>query len=409
VKAFAQDHLDAKLLFVGTEYGVFVSTDGGGKWVKLTGGMPTISVHDLAIQKRENDLVVGTFGRGIYVLDDYSVLRSLKTDVEVKLFSMKDALLYVQQRKLGGAAKGTQGEAYFTAENPAFGATFTYYLKEGLKSRRDVRREAERAAAAKEEEIVYPSLDHLRAVRLLSAPGVKGTNRATWDLREPATNLPRPTTPGLEALEEFGPPQTGPLVMPGSYRVQMQKRVGGVVTALGDAVAFKVVAEGSSLMSEADLKILSEFQQKLTRLQRALTGASENIEATRLKFVAMKTAIDLTPNSQAKLRMDLKGLEDRLAVLRLVVVGDAFAGGRYVDTVPALAERVRNIAGNMRLSLSEPAVFWVDNYNLAAREFEKELEKLRVLIEVDLRKLERDMDVAGAPATPGRLPEFKVK
>ncbi len=432
VKAFAQDHVDPNLLFAGTEYGVFASLDGGVKWTKLTGGMPVISVHDLAIQKRENDLVVGTFGRGIYILDDYSALRALKPDVlaaEARLFTVKDALLYVQQRKLGGTNKGTQGEAYYTAENPPFGATFTYYLKDAIQSKRDVRRDAERAATLKKEEIVYPALGDLRAeteeevptivftildagnkaVRIFTAPATKGINRATWDLREPATNLPRPPVRGMEALEEFGPPQTGPLAMPGNYKVQMSKRVGGVLTPLGDAVPFRVVAEGTAAMNEADFKILSEFQQKLTRLQRAVTGASENIEATRLKLTAIRTAIDLTPSAPARLRPDLKTLEERLAAMRLVITGDAFAAGRYIETVPALVERIRSIAGNMRLSTSRPAIFWVDNYNLAARDFEKELEKLRVLIEVDLKKLERELDTAGAPATPGRLPEFKIR
>ncbi len=182
-----------------------------------------------------------------------------------------------------------------------------------------------------------------------------------------------------------------------------------MVTSLGEPVAFRVVAEGTASMNEADFKILSEFQQKVTRLQRAVTGASENIDATRLKLTSIKTALDLTPGAPVKLRADFKGLEDRLAAMRLVVVGDTFAAGRYVDTVPALAELIRNVAGNWRLATSKPAVFWVDNYNLAARDFEKELEKLRVLLDVDLKKLERELDAAGAPATPGRLPEFKAR
>jgi photosystem II stability/assembly factor-like uncharacterized protein len=78
VLAFAEDHVNPNLLFVGTEFGVFFTIDGGQKWVQLKGGMPTISVRDLAIQKRENDLVVGTFGRSVYILDDYTPLRTLK-------------------------------------------------------------------------------------------------------------------------------------------------------------------------------------------------------------------------------------------------------------------------------------------------------------------------------------------
>lgn len=247
-----------------------------------------------------------------------------------------------------------------------------------------------------------------KAVRQITGPVGKGINRVTWDLREPATNLPRPTPPGLEALEEFGPPQTGPLGMPGAYKVQMAKRIGGVLTPLGEPVPFKVVAEGTNAMNDADFKILSEFQQKVTRLQRAVTGASENIDATRTPMAAMRTAIDLTPGA-LKLRADLKGLEDRLSALRLAISGDSFAASQYEDRVSSLSERIRSVAGNMRQSTTRPAQLWVDNYNLTAREFEKELEKLRVLLEVDLKKFEKELDAAGAPATPGRLPEFKAK
>src|SRR5262249_51352429 len=75
VLALAEDHVDPNLLFVGTEFGLFFTPDGGKRWVRLKAGLPTISVRDLAIQKRESDLAVGTFGRGIYILDDYSPLR----------------------------------------------------------------------------------------------------------------------------------------------------------------------------------------------------------------------------------------------------------------------------------------------------------------------------------------------
>jgi photosystem II stability/assembly factor-like uncharacterized protein len=78
VWAIAEDHVNPNLLFVGNEYGLYFSIDGGQKWIQLRGGLPTIQVRDLAIQKRENDLVLGTFGRGIYILDNYTPLRLLK-------------------------------------------------------------------------------------------------------------------------------------------------------------------------------------------------------------------------------------------------------------------------------------------------------------------------------------------
>ena len=81
VLAFAEDHVNPNLLFVGTEFGLFFTVDGGKKWIRLRTNLPTIPVRDLAIQERENDLVLATFGRGFYVLDDYSPLRQVTADV----------------------------------------------------------------------------------------------------------------------------------------------------------------------------------------------------------------------------------------------------------------------------------------------------------------------------------------
>ena len=113
VLAIAEDHVNPNLLFAGTEFGLFFSIDGGQKWIQLKGGMPTIAVRDLNIQKRENDLVVGTFGRGIYILDDYTPLRLLKPEMlrqEAAVFPVKDALMYIQSQPLGGRGKSFQGE-----------------------------------------------------------------------------------------------------------------------------------------------------------------------------------------------------------------------------------------------------------------------------------------------------------
>src|SRR6185312_7713315 len=112
VLAIAEDHVNPSLLFAGTEFGVFFTIDGGQKWIQLKGGFPTISVRDLAIQKRENDLVVGTFGRSVYILDNYTPLRMLKPEMlthEAALFPVKDAMLYIQSQPLGGRGKSFQG------------------------------------------------------------------------------------------------------------------------------------------------------------------------------------------------------------------------------------------------------------------------------------------------------------
>ncbi len=120
--AIAEDHVNPNLLFTGTEFGLFFSIDGGQKWIQLKGGLPTIAVRDLNIQKRENDLVVGTFGRGIYILDNYTPLRLLKPETlrqEAAVFPVKDALMYIQSQPLGGRGKSFQGEAFLHGRQSA--------------------------------------------------------------------------------------------------------------------------------------------------------------------------------------------------------------------------------------------------------------------------------------------------
>ncbi|NJM53548.1 MAG: hypothetical protein HC846_09270 [Blastocatellia bacterium] len=168
--AFNEDHVNPNLLFVGTEFGFFFSVDGGAKWIQLRGGLPTIAVRDIAIQKTENDLVLATFGRGIYVLDDYSTLRQIKEETikqNSALFPVKDALMFVRSNT---TFAGFQGASFYTAPNPAYGATFAYFLKEAPKTMRQKRQEAERAAERAKQPFKYPSIAELRAEAEEEAP-----------------------------------------------------------------------------------------------------------------------------------------------------------------------------------------------------------------------------------------------
>ena len=139
-----QDHEKPELLFLGTEFGLFCSLNGGEHWMKFRSG-PNIPYRDLEIQRRENDVVGATFGRSFYVLDDYSPLRELTEEAlekDIHIFPIKTALRYMRDDRLGGP-RGSQGNSLYVADNPPFGATFTYHLKEGAKSRRAKRKEKE--------------------------------------------------------------------------------------------------------------------------------------------------------------------------------------------------------------------------------------------------------------------------
>jgi photosystem II stability/assembly factor-like uncharacterized protein len=427
VWAIAEDHVNPNLLFVGTEFGLYFSIDGGQKWIQLKGGLPTIAVRDLVIQKRENDLVVGTFGRGIYILDNYTPLRLLKTEMlrqEATVFPVKDALMFIQAQPLGGRNKSFQGESFFTADNPPFGATVTWYLKEALKTRKEKRQEAEKEAEKKNAPVGWPSGDQLRAeeeedapaimvtitdannrvVRRLTGPVTAGMQRLTWDLRDPAANLSAPPPP--DADFDFEPP-SGPLVMPGTYKALVAKRVDGVVTPLGPPQEFQVVVEGQENMTATDRAALVEFQQKAARLQRAASGATQAANALKPRLAAIKRAIAETPSLPHNLYEDAISLDKRTNDILRALNGDTTARQRNMNTPPSINDRVGYVVGAQRMSTSRPTQTQQNQYTAAAQDFQTVLVQLRQLIEVDLARLEKQLEAAGAPWTPGRIPEWK--
>jgi len=428
VWAIAEDHVNPNLLFVGTEFGLFFSIDDGQKWIQLKGGLPTIQVRDIAIQRRENDLVLGTFGRGFYILDNYTPLRLLKPEMlkqDALLFPVKDALMYIQAQPIGGRGKSFQGESFFTAENPPFGATFTYYLKEELKTKKAKRQEAERDAQKKNAAINLPSRSELRAeeeeeapaiiftvtdssgrvVRRLSGPVTAGMQRVTWDLHYAPPSLPPPPNPETEDPFNEGP--AGPLVMPGTYKVSLTKRLDGVMTPLGQPQDFQIIVEGQERMTPADRIALVEFQQKVARLQRAVQGALEAANTLTPRFVAIRRALLETPNAPEKLLDDAAALEKRKNEILRALRGDQALRQRNMNLPPSISERVGSVVGSQRMSTSRPTQTQIDQYAAAAQEFETTLNQLRQLIETDLARLEKQMEAAGAPWTPGRIPEWK--
>ena len=428
VWAIAEDHVNPNLLFVGTEFGLFFTVDGGQKWVQLKGGLPTIQVRDLAIQKRENDLVVGTFGRGIYILDNYTALRSLTPEMlkqDALLFPVKDALMYIQAQPIGGRGKSFQGESFYTAENPPFGATFTYYLKDALKTKKEKRQEAEKDASKKGAVLSIPNRSDLSAeeeeeapaiictvtdanghvVRRLTGPITAGIQRIAWDLRYPAASLPPPPNPETEDPFNEGP--VGPLVMPGTYRVSVARRVDGVITPLGQPQEFQVTVEGQENMSAADRAALVEFQQKVARLQRAVTGALEAANALKPRLAAIRRALLETPSAGETLLAEATTLDKRTNDILRALRGDNALRARNMNLPPSIGERVGDIVGGQRMSTARPTQTQMNQYAAAAQDFETTLAQLRQLIEGDLLRLEKQMEAAGAPWTPGRIPEWK--
>lgn len=429
VLAIAEDPVNPKLLFAGTEFGLWFTTDGGGKWVQLKGDFPTIAVHDLAIQARENDLVIGTFGRGIYILDDITMLRGLKPEMlagAATLFPVRKAPLYVETHTImGGGAKGFQGSSYYTAENPPYGAIFTYYLKEKLKTLKEKRQDAEKEAAKKGTTAPYPSNDELRAeaeevapavfltisdasgnpVRRINASNSSGMNRTAWDLRYPAPSLPK-SAEKSEQEEDWNPSPRGPLVMPGDYQVALESRINGVYTRLAGPEKFTVEPLGMRNMAPQDRAALNAFQQKVDRLYRAVSGTLNAGDELKARLEKIQTALQQTPTASAQLTQTASQLHARNLEILRNLRGDVVLRERNENTPPSIEDRVETIMSNERMSSSLPSKTDQEAYAIASEELAQELGKLRTILDQDLPKLEKAMEQAGAPWTPGRVPEW---
>jgi photosystem II stability/assembly factor-like uncharacterized protein len=429
VLAFAEDSVNANLLFAGTEFGAFFTVDGGAHWLQLKGGLPTVAVRDVALQAREGDLVIATFGRGFYVLDDISVLRQAQAESLEKAaatFPVKDALLYIERHPLGGPKKGFQGDAFYTAENPPYGAVFTAYLKEKLKTKKEKRQEAEKEAVKKGQTLPYPSNDELRAeaeerkpeiyfmvydesgapIRRLEGSIEAGFQRAAWDLRYPVVALRE-----HEEDEEDFPPASanGILVLPGTFSVRAFQKLGGVVTELGESRSFKVVTEGQGSMNAGDLAAREDFHRKEARLYRAVSGATHTAHEIQDRFKLIREALRETPAAQKQLEAEVDAIEQNNRLILRALSGDTEIAKRNEPVASSINDRVEAIMEGERFSLAKPTQTHVEDYNIAAAEFAEQLGRLRTLVGVDLAKLERDMEAAGAPWTPGRVPEWSEK
>jgi photosystem II stability/assembly factor-like uncharacterized protein len=423
--AFAEDHVDRNLLFAGTEFGAYWSRDGGQHWIKV-GGVPTIAVREIAIQRRDNDLVLGTFGRGIYIVDDYAPLRAATTktlEAAATLYPMRDTVLYVPTRQYGQAGKAFQGETLFTGENPPYGAIVTYSLKETIKTLKQKREDAEKEAQKAGKSIRYPTPDELRAeaaeeppailltvtdaagkaVREITGPVEKGFHRVAWNLRAPAHQLP-PNRPRGEVEELFGPELDGPYVIPGRYSVTLSQRVAGVVSQLAGPVAFSVLIDPQGAQKMPDHVARGRFQEKLQSLRREVAGSLDLANETNEKLEAIKRALDATPAAARALPEQARTLQKRLQAILIELRGDRALVSRSEPVPVGISERVNTISAEISRTLSPPTATHEQQYQIASDLFAAQLSKLRELVETDIPGLERELERAGAPHTPGRIP-----
>ena len=413
-----QDHEKADLLFAGTEFGVFFSPSGGDRWLELTGGVPQIPFRDLAIQQRENDLVGASFGRGFYILDDYSPLRHVSEamlEEEAKLFPVKDAWWYVPSRPLGFGEKASQGADFYTAPNPPFGAIFTYYLSEGQKTKKAVRTKAEAEIKKEGGDTPTPGWEALheeakeeapamvltvrdadgRVIRHIEGPATPGFHRVNWDLRYPGVDAWRPQTGG-----NFFGGGGGILAAPGTYSVSLSKRVDGTLTPLGGTESFAVVSLRDTVLPRTDPQQTLVFMQQVDDLRRAASAAGAVMSDLEKRLGAIKSVLARS-TADTGLHTRTHTLAGRLYDLEMRLNGDPVKGGIGEPTVPAIMGRLGVIQIGTGLSTYGPTPHHRKNFEIAQRQFTTLRTDLDTLLR-DTETLEAELDAAKVPWTPGR-------
>lgn len=413
-----QDHEVPELLFVGTEFGMFFSPDAGGRWIELSGGMPPIPIRDITVQRRENDLVAASFGRGFFILDDYTPLREVSDEVfdqEATLFPVDEALWYIPKRTLGAADKAYQGAAFFTAPNPPFGAVFTYYLKDSYETLEAVRKKAEKEKIEKGEDTPHPGWDALleesleekpavvltvrdtagNVVRRLEGPTSKGFHRVAWDLTYPAPTAWSPR----QGQNFFG--GGGFLAAPGTYRVSLAKRIGGKLESLGEEQEFVVTPMGEGALPGASPAEVASFLRRLEALQRSVSAAGAVARETSSRLDAIHTTLDRS-GAADELHDEVRDFRHRLAHLQHRLSGHPQKGAYSEPREMTVQDRMFVASLGNRFSTYGPTPTHERAVEIAEQELTSIRDEINRLVEEELPAYEAKLDAAGVPWTPGR-------
>lgn len=421
VWAIVQDHVDADLLFAGTEFGLFFTVDGGVRWIELSGGVPTIAFRDIDIQRRESDLVAASFGRGFFILDDYSPLRDIDAaalEADALLFDVRDAWRYVPSPDLGARGKGFQGGAYYNAPNPPFGALITYYVKESPESAREARAEREAELRAQGQDVPFPGWEALlqesregrsqmvitvrddegAVVRRITGPDAAGVHRVAWDLRYP---LPDPVDLDPAPVPIYANEPVGPIAAPGTYSVELARVKDGAVEQLAEPRSFRVRQLPGRTLAAADAAAVTAFQRRTAEAERRAGALGATLGEMRTRLAHIRAAILDTPGVDLTLMQRIHEIEQRSADIGVLLFGDRVRGALSEPSAPSIAGRIGQIASGHWYTTEAPTQTMRDSLAIAERGLAGVGDDLDATL-ADLYRLEADLEAAGAPYTPGR-------
>ena len=426
VHTIQQDNINPDLLFAGTEFGVYFSLDGGKEWLALSTGLPAVSVRDMTIQKRENDLVIATFGRGFYVLDDYTPLRLATKDIlktEGYIFPVRDALMYIQTGNKYG-----QGSTVYTAKNPDFGATFTYFVKKDIagKSLRDQRKEKEKELFKKGEPIPMPTPDQIKAedaeiapyltfvvtdasgdvARIMRKPVSSGMQRLTWDLRY-GYSEPVYETDKFDPLKETG---SFVLAVPGKYFVSMSITEKGVTRKLAGPIPFFTKPLNNSSIPVADHQGVTEFNKKVSQMASTMSGTERYAGKLLNRTNGLIQSLYTLPQADINTFQNLVSVRNELDSLINYVFNRRSDVPSSEENPPApvtLNARLSKIIYSTWMTTSAPTSSQTEAYDILNQEFPPVYNRIKFIGEVTLPQIEKELKALKIQYIDGELPELK--
>lgn len=386
-----QDHLQENLLFAGTEYGLYFSIDAGNQWIKIKNGIPTIAIRDLEIQPRENDLVAASFGRGFYILDDYSFLREVSKgvlDEEAKLFSVKDPWSYIQSGPDGYA----YGANFFSSPNPTFGAVFTYYLKERTLTQQQQRKKEESTKVKNAQPVYYPDWDAFtrekrekkpmvaftitdadgNLVTRVTGPANRGINQTSWNLRHAGTDV-----------------DNGPLVAPGNYSVAMARIVNGKWENIEQAQEFTIKSLGANSINVRDVKADEQFRLKVVALERTIDNGNKLVDQLVKEMVGTIEKLSTPANYERAER-----IRQTLLDLKIQLNGNRLITDNMELIAPSISRRVSRIRYDAWSSTSNVTGTQRESFEIANSEFIKWTQAFNTVNE-EIRQLASDLTSKG--------------
>ena len=383
-RTIAEHPRNPNLLFVGTEFGVFVSLDGGGRWVQLKNNLPTVNVYDILIHPRENDLVIATHGRGFWILDDIGILESVGQawGKELHVASVRPATqLHRYTRN-----QSSIGADHFSALNPPDGAIITYYVNpsslEGDGGKRV------------EVDVLDAGGEFVRRLHANQGQAGGGIRRLIWDLRHP---LPYDISPE-EARNSWRPPPRGAFVIPGEYRVRLRlgdEEVSQSITVRGDP-AISISTEDRSLWHDTLLR--------LAEMDAAARGSVATAQRVQQQLKKVAKALASNPNAATTLGEELHSLQSQVDGVLDNLLGRGRRDVAEQPKAPPIARRIRETYAFVEASTARPTDDQLRITEKAGERLSVEVARIDRLVSETIPAFNRKLDTLGVPWTPGRSP-----